>query len=312
MVYSLKRYAALALGLTFIATTGSRCRTPEDPYSCLNPNPVPKSSGTSGAEQLGSTQQPLYVASTKLWTQHSIPVCWESSGMAPEYAKSRETVKQAVLDTWQAALNYPGLPAEQRFQFVGWEACNISGDEGIHIHVNDEGPYVGYLGKTIAGKTNGMVLNFTYKTWSESCSSSEATIQDCNYVIAVHEFGHALGMAHEQNRPDTDREVCTDAPQGSDGDVLMGPWDADSVMNYCNSKWNNDGVLSAGDRLGVQAAYYPDYFNFDCLTMEPETPASSQRTPSAARGPRIQVRGWFARTWERYFSSPTALPFERR
>jgi hypothetical protein len=74
----------------------------------------------------------------------------------------------------------------------------------------------------------------------------------------VHEFGHALGFAHEQNRPDTPGE-CKQPPQGTSGDTsLLTPWDAHSVMNYCNSKYNNEGQLSAWDKFALSRMYGGD------------------------------------------------------
>lgn len=96
-----------------------------------------------------------------------------------------------------------------------------------------------------------MVLNFTFNNWGTSCASQK---QFCIQAIAAHEFGHALGFAHEQNRPDKPA-TCTDAPQGENGDTLVGPWDANSIMNYCAPNWNNNGTLSAGDIKGVRQYY---------------------------------------------------------
>ena len=86
--------------------------------------------------------------------------------------------------------------------------------------------------------------------------------RSCIESIAIHEFGHALGIAHEQNRPDTDRSLCTDAPQGTNGDVIIGPFDNSSIMNYCfGSSYNN--ALSATDRATIQSMYPKDKVDFN-------------------------------------------------
>jgi hypothetical protein len=78
--------------------------------------------------------------------------------------------------------------------------------------------------------------------------------RDCIASIAAHEFGHALGYAHEQNRFDAPGE-CRQLRQGSDGDLLMTPYDPGSVMNYCNERYNNDGQLSEYDRRALAIVY---------------------------------------------------------
>ncbi len=96
-----------------------------------------------------------------------------------------------------------------------------------------------------------MVLNFTFENWGRECRQ---TREDCVRAIAVHEFGHAIGFTHEQNRPDSPGE-CRELSQGPDPDTLLTPYDPDSVMNYCNKKWNNDGFLSEADIDAVQTLY---------------------------------------------------------
>lgn len=77
--------------------------------------------------------------------------------------------------------------------------------------------------------------------------------------IALHETLHSLGVAHEQDRPDStcesDREG--DLPKSY---TLVGDYDSDSIMNHCRThkhNFNLDGPipLSEGDIQTVQFLY---------------------------------------------------------
>lgn len=175
-----------------------------------------------------------------LWQTSTVPVCWEQKKQEPEAT----WVRESVMGSWS---KYGAI------DFIGWDRCPAvpAKGQGIRIAVQDVNPHVKALGRNLDGLPRGMVLNFTFNNFSETCRFER---DRCIRVIAVHEFGHAIGITHEQNRPDAP-DWCREQQQGSDGDWLVTQYDPDSVMNYCNPKWSNDGILSAGDIQGVRALY---------------------------------------------------------
>ena len=198
------------------------------------------------APGLGHAQTRGYVRSDAVWRQSHIPVCWINPTASD--ASERAWVQRTVERTWMR---------NSQAYFTGWGQCpSVNARDAIRIRIADVGPAVyGGLGRFAANVETSMTLNFTFQNWGASCRGSDTVRRHCIESIAAHEFGHALGFAHEQNRPDTPTASCKDSPQGTNGDIMVGPWDLKSVMNYCNPEYNGNGALSATDIQMVQTFY---------------------------------------------------------
>ncbi|MEL7453848.1 MAG: hypothetical protein AAGJ50_10825, partial [Pseudomonadota bacterium] len=185
-----------------------------------------------------------------IWAEPIIPVCWEDLSGTRE--DGRKWTQEAVERTWEHVSN---------IDFTGWDQC-LTDSSGIRLAVSDSGPNVFALGRQLDGRKNGMTLNFDFQNWGPDCAAHR---EFCIRALATHEFGHAIGLAHEHNR--SDRTLCSEAPQGPLAAFIMTTYDANSVMNYCSESWNNNGHLSKLDVAGVRLLYGP---------FSEETPAIAQ------------------------------------
>jgi len=219
-----------AMGMSTIASTQSETTVvePDTKQYAASPSPHVRLFGV--------------VLKESVWLQKDrvVFVCWESGSPGGSHPAN---VRRAIEDTWQK---------ESALSFRGWEPC-AAASRGIRIRVEDAGPHTKGLGRMLDGRPAGMVLNFSFRNWSASC---QARLDFCIKAIAVHEFGHAIGFAHEQNRADAPGE-CQALRQGTNGDLLLTPYDPRSVMNYCNERYNNEGRLSELDIAAVRDVYGP-------------------------------------------------------
>jgi hypothetical protein len=175
----------------------------------------------------------------RYWNDPKIPVCWENPSPADE--NYRSMVKDAVAASWEANSN---------LRFLGWAKCAES-SKGLRLLIADQPPNTRGLGKVLDGMPNGVVLNFKFDDWNQACKQ---TVDKCVIATAVHVFGHAIGFAHTQNRSDAPEE-CRRLAQGETDTTMIGPYDPNSVMNYCNPVWLNDGKLSPLDIAALRTIY---------------------------------------------------------
>ncbi len=183
----------------------------------------------------------------------AIPVCWD----APDTHIDLEIrVRELLRESWESYANISFIGPVPSEPFGGlWGPCSDLNGRKIRVVFSDA--------PTFRSNTQVTPGETTVYLFADHANDDRAT--EFRSVV-IHEFGHALGFNHEQQRPDnwatgtaaqcgvpvTDDDFGNYAPVAG-GLYLTPAYDVNSIMNYCNPQYPLD--LSVGDIRGVRAAY---------------------------------------------------------
>lgn len=214
---------------------------------------------TSEAPEQSAESNLFLGAGVQAWStaNHTVPLCWYTQG----YAREKAIIQAAIQRTWVSVANInatwrEGCPTTGTERFVvvqiGRHGMVPDGQGGMYYDHSTDGQTRGLGMAALSSPTTTPASLFGtagMTFWVEDNGTSAAPRME---YVAVHEFGHVLGFPHEQERAEQEARAC--GPVGSGGTTL-GPYDPESVMNYCNHYYNGRGILSEGDIAGARQLY---------------------------------------------------------
>ncbi|NBO38206.1 hypothetical protein EBU99_06455 [bacterium] len=194
---------------------------------------------------VNSDPETVVMADAK-WKSTSISVCWEfvSDATATFRNKIRETVNTAFKNT--------------ALRFSGWQVCPKIGQVNMRVFIYDDPgskanpeflalraslreetpghPRVRFRASQMSGQRAGIILSMTGEKaipFFINMLNSLSPQGRMNLLVSssLHEFGHAIGLRHEDAHPEA---LCPQFDEDMEaGDEKIGPWNKTSFMERC-------------------------------------------------------------------------------
>lgn len=220
-------------------------------------------SAACGVQTPDNSEPKAFVDSQGAWSNKSIPVCFTNPG---DHNKSVQRWIRSIVE-----LEYE-QKANVGLNFIGWQKCGLFNKNSPSIRIfllND--PRYKHGGSSQVGMNSHRYYLSSYEKKDGSlgpalgqptmilradyCKSFDTR---CKTPI-LHEFGHALGLHHEQNRVDS-KSCSNKIDEGKRYDLVnkrIGPYDPNSIMEYCGT-YDRPAILTKTDIKGLQHLYPKD------------------------------------------------------
>lgn len=176
------------------------------------------------------------------WPQATAQVCWENpEAMSPDLLVFMENLVVSEYNT------------KTVFKFVpGWKKCEPS-SRGVRVFFSstERLSHTKGGGRMLDGLNYGVTFAFLNPK-SETYKCTGKLLYACSQEV-IHEFGHVIGLRHEQVHA---HSTC-DMEKGKNS-ISLGAYDPFSIMNYCFMFYGGAtelGALSPGDVATINTFY---------------------------------------------------------